>query len=298
MAILIDERTKVIVQGITGRTGGFATRYMLEYGTKVIGGVSPGRGGDYVWGVPVYNSVDELVKEQGVPDVSLVIVPPQNVRDACAEALRNSVKHVHISTEKVPIHDVLWILAFARRTGARITGPGSFGIISPGRAVVGWIGGSLELANEAFKPGVVGVISRSGGQTTTVSWLLGKEGLGVSTAVHVGAEPIVGTTEAELLELFEGDSETQAVVIFGEIGGVQEEEAAELISSGVVRKPVIAYIAGRTLPKGIRYSHASAIVVGERGSAESKIKALEEAGVRIVYSINEIPRAVRGLLKK
>ena len=298
MAILIDESKKVIVQGITGRTGEFATRYMLEYGTKVIGGVTPGKGGQYVWGVPVYNNVKELVEEQGVPDISLVLVPPVNVKNAVFEALKNNIKHVHISTERVPIHDVLEFLTYAKRINAIITGPGSFGIISPGKAVLGWIGGSIELANEAFKPGVVGVISRSGGQTTTISWLISKEGLGISTAIHVGAEPIVGMTEAEIVQLFEQDKETEVIVIFGEIGGIQEEEVAELVMEGKIRKSIVAYIAGRTLPKGIRFSHASAIIMGSKGTAESKIKMLEKAGIHVVENISDIPKVIRQVLKK
>jgi len=296
MTILIDEKTRVLVQGITGRTGEFATRYMLEYGTKVVAGVTPGKGGLKVWGVPVYNTVEEAVKEHGAFDAAVILVPPTSVKDAAMEALKNNIKLLLIPTERVPIHDVLEVLAYARRLNARIVGPGSFGVISAGKAVLGWVGGSLELAHEAFKPGRIGVISRSGGQTTTISWVVSRSGFGVSTAVHVGSEPVVGTSEAELLKMFEKDESTDAVVLFGEIGGVQEEEAAEIISSGEYTKPLVAYIAGGMLPSGIRFSHASAIVEGERGSANSKIKALRNAGATVVDSPSEIPNVLKRML--
>ncbi len=298
MAILINEKTRVIVQGITGRTGQFATRYMLEYGTNVVGGVTPGRGGEKVWGLPVYNSIKELIDEHGPVDATVILVPPASVKDAALEAINSNIKLILIPTERVPIHDTLYILALARRKGIRIIGPGSFGVISPGKAVMGWVGGSLELAREAFKPGNIGVISRSGGQTTTISWCLSSAGLGISTAVHVGGEPVIGTTEAELLMMFEEDPETEAVVLFGEIGGVQEEEAAEVILDGKFKKPLVAFIAGRMLPSGIRFSHASAIVEGERGSAESKMKALSKAGVHIVDDPAEIPNVVKEVMRK
>lgn len=298
MAILVDEETRVVVQGATGRTGEFATRYMLEYGTRVVAGVTPGRGGESVWGVPVYDSVSEAVKEHGRIDASVILVPPRAVKEAFRDSVEAGVRLVLIPTERVPLHDVLEMLSLCKKRGVRMVGPGSFGVISPGKAVLGWIGGSVELAREAFKPGSVGVISRSGGQTTTIAWAISRSGLGVSTAIHVGAEPLLGTTMAELLELFQKDPETDAVVMFGEIGGVQEEEAAELVASGGFTKPLVAYIAGRTLPSGIRYSHASAIVEAGRGSADSKIRALREAGAYVVDSPKEIPTVVKRLLRR
>jgi succinyl-CoA synthetase alpha subunit len=298
MAILIDEKTRVIVQGITGRTGEFAARYMLEYGTKVVGGVTPGRGGLTVWGVPVYNSVEELKEVHGEVDASVILVPPQEVKKAAFEAINSNVKILQIPTEHVPIHDVLEVIAYARARGVRVIGPGSFGTISAGKAVLGWIGGSIENAREAFKPGPVGVISRSGGQTTTVSWSICRAGLGITTAVHVGAEPLLGTVEAELLEMFERDRETEAVALFGEIGGVQEEEAAELIRNGGFTKPIVAYIAGRFLPSGVRFSHASAIVERGRGSAESKIKALKDAGAYIADNPKDIAAILSRILRR
>ncbi len=294
MAILIDEDTKVLVQGITGRTGEFATRYMLEYGTKVVAGVTPGRGGAEVWGVQVFNSIREAIDEVGPLDASIALVPPAHLREAVMEAIDSGVGYILIPTERVPIHDAMAILSHARRKEVRIQGPGSFGVISPGKAVMGWVGGSLELANEAFAPGRVGIISRSGGQTTTTSWAVSKAGFGISTAVHTGSEPLVGLTEAELLALFEKDDETEAVVLFAEIGGVQEEEAAEFMERGGFTKPLIVYVAGRMLPTGIRFSHASAIVTGSKGSAESKIKALKGAGALVAES----PKQITNLLEE
>ena len=292
---MISASTRVIVQGITGRTGEFATRYMLEYGTRVVGGVTPGRGGRKVWGVPVFDSVSEAIEEVGPVDASVALVPPAHIKEAVVEALDAGVKLILVPTERVPLHDAMYFLAYAERKGARVIGPGSFGIIRPGEAVMGWVGGSLELAREAFRPGVVGVISRSGGQTTTISWALSKAGLGVSLAVHVGSEPLVGTTEYDVLEFMRKDERTKAVVIFAEIGGVQEEEAAELIKE--YEKPVVAYVAGSMLPKGMRFSHASAIVEGDRGSAESKIRAFKESGALVASSPKEIAELVRRSIK-
>ena len=298
MAILLDERTRVLVQGITGRTGAAATRYMLEYGTKVVAGVTPGKGGQKVWGVPVFNTVQEAVEEEGPIDASILFVPAPSLKDAALEAMRAGIRFLIMPVERVPLHDILDMMAHARRMGVRILGPGSFGIISPGKAVAGWIGGSVELANQSFLPGPVGVMSRSGGMTTTVCWFLAREGIGVSTALHIGAEPIVGLSFPELLPLYERDPETKAVVLFGEIGTVAEEEAAEVVRAGAFTKPLIAYVAGLGLQPGVRYSHASAIVSRGRGSAESKIKALEEAGAIVVKRIQDIAPAVRKALEE
>lgn len=297
MAILINETSRVLVQGITGRTGSFATRYMLEYGTNVVAGVTPGRQGERIWGIAVYNTVAEAIKEHGPMEASLITVPGDIVKGAALEAIEADVRTIAMPVERVPLHDILEIVAHARCKGIKIIGPGSFGAISPGKAVIGWIGGSLELANEAYKPGRVGVISRSGGQTTTICWNISKRGLGISTAVHVGAEPIVGLSEAELLILFQEDSETDAVVVFGEIGTVQEEEAAEIVLEGKFTKPLVAYVAGGRLPLGIRYSHASAIVERGRGSAESKIRAFRKSGAHVVDKPDEIGYVLSQLLR-
>jgi succinyl-CoA synthetase alpha subunit len=271
---------------------------MLDYGTNVLCGVTPGRGGTTVWGVPVYNNVKEAVEAHGTIDASVAFVPGPQVKEAVVEALEAGVKFIVVPAERVPLHDILEMIAVARKTGSRILGPGSLGLISAGKALMGWIGGTEEFAREIFKPGPVGVVSRSGGQTTTVTWSIREAGLGVTTAIHVGAEPIVGLSFAELLPLFEKDEETQAVALFGEIGTVAEEEAAEVIKEGKFTKPLVAYIAGRTLPAGIRFSHASAIIERGRGTADSKVKALENAGVHIVERPEEIAATLVKILKR
>ncbi len=298
MAILLDEKVRVLVQGITGRAGSGATRYMLEYGTNVVAGVTPGRGGEKVWGVPVYNTVKEAIENHGPIEASITFVPGPKVKNAVFEAIDAGIKFIVMPVERVPLHDILEMINYAKKHNVKILGPGSFGIISPGKAVAGWIGGSVELANESFIPGSVGVMSRSGGMTTTVCWFLARNGIGVSTALHIGAEPIVGLSFPELLPLFQEDSETEIVVMFGEIGTVAEEEAAEVIKAGKFNKPLVAYIAGAGLRPGVRYSHASAIIARGRGSAESKIKALKEAGAYIANKPEEIALIVTKLLRR
>jgi succinyl-CoA synthetase alpha subunit len=298
MAIIIDEKTTVLAQGITGRTGEFATRLMVEYGTKVVAGVTPGRGGEQVWSVPVYNTVKEAIKKHGLMDMSATFVPAPLVKNAAIEALDAGIKTLVMPVERVPLHDILEMVARAREKGARIIGPGSLGIISPVKALCGWIGGAKEFADEAFKPGCVGVISRSGGQTSTIPWTLCSKGLGISTAVHTGTEVIVGTTAAEYLELFEKDPETDLVVMFGEIGGIMESEVAEVIKECKYTKPFVIYIAGRALPSGIRFSHASAIVQRGRDTVENKEKALRDAGAYVVSNPQELALTAAKILKK
>lgn len=297
MAILIDENTTVLVQGITGREGSVRTRFMLDYGTKVLGGITPGRGGSEVWGVPVFNSVKEATEKFGPVDASVTFVPGQQVKDAVIEAIESGVKFVLVPAERVPLHDSLEMITLARKRGSRILGPGSLGLLSAGKAVMGWLGGSEDFAREVFRPGPVGVLSRSGGQTSTVVWSLMRAGIGITTALHVGAEPVLGSSFAELLPLFEEDEETKAVALFGEIGTVAEEEAAEVVKEGRFNKPLVAYISGRTLPAGIRFSHASAIIEGGRGTAESKVKALEGVGAYVVESPQQIATTIAKILK-
>ncbi|MEM1566123.1 MAG: CoA-binding protein [Candidatus Bathyarchaeia archaeon] len=298
MAILLDEKTRVLIQGITGREGSARARFMSEYGTNVVAGVTPGRGGTEVWRIPVYNTVEEACKERGPIDLSVTFVPGPLVKDAVVEAINAGIKTIVMPVERVPLHDIIEMVHLARRKGVKIIGPGSLGIISPEKAVAGWIGGSEEQAKVVFKAGPVGVISRSGGQTTTICWAITKAGLGESTAVHVGAEPIVGMSPAELLPLFEKDEQTEAIAFFGEIGTVAEEEAAEVIKRGEFTKPVVAYIAGTTAQPGVRFSHASAIIERGRGSAQSKIKALTEAGVIVVDRPEQIPLTLKKILKR
>jgi len=297
MAILIDENTKALIQGITGREGSVRARFMLNYGTKVLCGVTPGRGGTEIWGLPVYNSVKEAIRAHSQINASVTFVPGPKVKEAVVEAIESGIKFIVVPAERVPLPDSLEMIALARKKGTLILGPGSLGLLSAGKAAMGWLGGTEEFAREIFKPGIVGVMSRSGGQTSTVVWSLTRVGIGISTAIHVGSEPILGLSFAELLPLFEEDGETQAVVLFGEIGTVAEEEAAEVIKEGRFTKPLVAYIAGRTLPSGIRFSHASAIIERGRGSAESKIRALEGVGAYVVERPQEIARNLTKILK-
>lgn len=298
MAIILDEKSTVLIQGITGREGTARTRFMSEYGTKVVAGVTPSRGGAEVWGVPVYDTVEEAWNKHGPIDASVTFVPGPLVKNAVLEAIDGGIKIVIMPVERVPLHDIMEMLAYARKKDVKIIGPGSFGIISPGKAVAGWIGGSEEMAREVFRPGFVGVMSRSGGQTTTVCWVLTQEGLGISTALHIGSEPLVGTSFAELLPLFEEDKETQAVAMFGEIGSVAEEEAAEVIKEGIYTKPLVAYIAGAAAQAGIRFSHASAIIERGRGSAKSKVKALRKVGAHVVDNPHQIAPTLKKVLDR
>ena len=296
MAILVDENTTVLVQGITGREGSARTRFMLDYGTKVLGGVTPGRGGSEVWGAPVFNSVKEATEEFGPIEASVTFVPGPQVKNAVIEAIEGGIKFVLVPAERVPLHDSLEMIALARRRGARILGPGSLGLLSAGKASMGWLGGSEELAREIFKPGPVGVMSRSGGQTSTVVWSLMRAGIGITTAIHVGAEPVLGSSFADILPLFGDDEETKAVVLFGEIGTVAEEEAAEVVKEGKFTKPLVAYIAGGSLPAGMRFSHASAIIEGGRGTAESKAEALKDVDTQVVDRPQEIATTIAKIL--
>jgi len=298
LAIILDEKTTVLVQGISGRTGSFATRYMVAYGTKLVAGVTPGREGEKVWDVPVYNTISSALKKHGPIDVTITFVPAPSLKGAVIEALNEGIENIIMPVERVPLHDVLEIIAQAKRANAMLLGPGSMGVISPGKAVAGWIGGAEEVAKDAFRPGNVGVISRSGGQTATVCWNVCRENLGISTAVHIGTESILGSTAAEILPLFEKDEETHGVAMFGEIGGVMEEEVAEIIKERKYTKPLIIYIAGRSLPSGIRFSHASAIIDGGRGSVESKVKALKEAGAHVVDTPGQIGPTVKKVLSR
>jgi succinyl-CoA synthetase alpha subunit len=297
MAIIIDETTRMLIQGITGRFGQNVARRMIEVGSKVVAGVTPGRGGETVWGVSVYNTVNEAIQAVGEVGASVVVVPGPEAKSAVIEVFHAGIKTVLMRVERVPLHDTLEIIAHARKGGIRLIGPGSAGIVSPGRASLGGLGGfmgSSDLPKIAFKPGRIGVISRSGGQTSTLSWAVCRAGFGVSTAVHLGSEPVLGTTFAELLPFFQADEGTDGVVYFGEIGTVMEEEAAEIIKAGLFKKPLVAYIAGKGLPTGLRFSHASAIVEGGKGSAEGKIKALKEVGAHVV----EKPEQIGPTLKK
>jgi succinyl-CoA synthetase alpha subunit len=261
-----------------------------------VAGVTPGKGGQDVLGVPVFDSVEEAWERTGTLDVSVIFVPATLVKDAALEAIAAGVKLVVIVPDRVPIHDVLEIAAFAKKRGARFVGPNTLGLVSPGKAVLGMIGGRAERAREWFKPGTVGVTSRSGGMTSAISYYLTEAGLGQSTIVHVGGDAVVGLSHPEVVELFQEDEQTELIVMFGEIGTTQEERVADLIESGKLTKPVVAYIGGKAAKSGTRFSHAGAIVEGTRGSHASKVGRLKEVGVRVVASVAEIPAAALELV--
>ena len=296
MSILLDKDTRVIVQGMTGREGSLRTAFMKEYGTKVIAGVTPGRGGEEVIGIPVYNTVKEAIKNHGMVDVSVTFIPGPGLKGAVLEAVDAGVKLIVSPVERVPVHDILEMVAVAQSEDVRLLGPGCIGIISPGKAAAGWLGGTAEWAKMLFQPGPVGVISRSGGQSGTVPWVLKVAGLGISTALHTGTEPVLGQSMSDILLLFEEDEQTKGVAVFGEIGGTLEEEAAETVASGKFTKPLVVFIAGAWAPEGMRFSHASSIVERGKGSAQSKIAALNAAGAHVVDSPEEIAPTIKDLI--
>jgi succinyl-CoA synthetase alpha subunit len=297
MSIIIDENTKVIVQGITGREGSLRSRYMKGYGTKVVAGTSPGRRGEEVDGIPVYNTVKEAIKAQGSIDMSVTFIPGPALKMAVMEAIDAGIKKIVCPVERVPLHDIMEMVSVAGKAGVTLVGPGSIGVVSPGKAVAGWLGGNVEWASKLFLAGPIGVLSRSGGESGTVPWVLKNGGLGVSTAVHTGTEPVLGTAFADFLLMFEKDKETLGVAAFGEIGGSQEEECAEVIKAGKFTKPFVIYIAGVAAPEGQRFSHASAIVERGRGSVAGKVKALREAGAYPVETPKEIVPTLKKVLK-
>ncbi len=290
MGILVNKNTTVLIQGITGRYGSYHTRLMLDYGTKIVAGVTPGKGGLEVHGVPVYDTVEEAVNNHDI-DASIIFVPGPFVKDAALEALKNGIKLVVIITEHVPVNDALHIMEVARRQCATVIGPNCPGIINPGETKLGIMPGHV------FKKGKVGILSRSGTLMYEISSLISDSGLGVSTAVGLGGDPIIGMTMVEALRRFQCDPETEAVVILGEIGGSSEIDAAQYIKSEF-SKPVVAYFAGRTAPKGKRMGHAGAIVSGEADTIEAKEKAIKNAGGRVAHIPSEIPLILKEVLEK
>ncbi len=288
MGILVNENTKVLVQGITGRYGSYHTKLMLDYGTKIVAGVTPGKGGSEVHGVPVYDTVQEAVKSHDI-DASIIFVPGPFVKDAALEALKNGIKLVVIITEHVPVNDALHIMEVAKRQCATVIGPNCPGIITPGHTKIGIMPGHV------FKKGKVGILSRSGTLMYEISSLISESGLGISTAVGLGGDPIIGMTMVEALRRFQCDPQTEAVVILGEIGGSSEIDAAEYIKAEFT-KPVVAYFAGKTAPKGKRMGHAGAIVSGKLDTIEAKEKAIKNAGGRVAHLPSEIPLILKEVL--
>mgnify|MGYP005838186345 CR=1 FL=1 len=297
MSILIDETKRVLVQGITGREGQTRTALMKQYGTNVVAGCTPGKGGQEVEGVPVFDTVEEAWEKAGPIDVSVIFVPAPLVKGAALEAIEAGVKLLVIIPDRVPIYDVLTIVKAAEEAGAQFVGPNTLGVLSPGKAVVGMMGGRAEAAQAWFRPGPVGIASRSGGITSSIAYYLAREGIGASTMVHVGGDVVVGLPLPEVVRLFQADPDTEAVVMFGEIGGSQEEGVADLIESGVFTKPLVAYIGGQAAKAGTRFSHAGAIIEGGRGTYEGKVKRLRQAGAIVVDSFADIPKATKEALE-
>ncbi len=286
MSILINKDTKLIVQGITGRDGGFHTIKMKEYGTNIVAGVSPGKGGREIDGIPIFNTVEQAVKETAA-NASVIFVPAPFAADAILEASCAGVGLVVTITEGVPVLDIIKVSPVAKRNGTKLIGPNCPGLITPGESLIGILPGNI------FKKGNIGLISRSGTLTYEVVNMLTKNGLGQTTCVGIGGDPVAGLYFLELLEMFENDPDTDAVVLIGEIGGDAEEQAAKFIKEKMT-KPVVAFIAGQTAPTGKRMGHAGAIISSGSGTAEEKIKALYQANVPVAKEPLEIP----GLLKK
>jgi succinyl-CoA synthetase alpha subunit len=284
MSILVGRETRLVVQGITGREGAFHTQQMIEYGTQVVAGMSPGKGGDWVHGVPVFDTVKEAINVTGA-DTSIIYVPAPFAPDAIMEAADAGIKLIVCITEGIPVLDMVRVGHFLERTGARLIGPNCPGVITPGQAKVGIMPGHIHT------PGSVGLVSRSGTLTYEVVQALTERGLGQSTAVGIGGDPIIGTNFIDVLRLFESDPMTDHVVLIGEIGGSEEERAAQFIATEM-SKPVTAFIAGRTAPPGKRMGHAGAIIEGGEGTAQEKIAAFEAVGVKVARQPDEVAELV------
>ncbi|GAB6153786.1 succinate--CoA ligase subunit alpha [Desulfosporosinus burensis] len=289
MAVIIDENSRVVIQGITGQQGIFHTKRMLAYGTNIVAGVTPGKGGQEIEGVPIYNTVAETVKDCGA-NVSCLFVPARLAKDAAFEAIDAGIKVVVVITEHIPVQDEIEIIGFARRRGAIIIGPNTFGIISPGKSKVG------IPPDQFFFPGPIGIVARSGTLTYEIVGSLTAAGYGQSTVVGLGGDRVVGLSFTDLLRRFEEDSQTEAVVLIGEIGGNAEEEAAVYIKQ--MSKPVIAYIAGKNAPPGKRMGHAGAIIERGKGTFQSKFEALTASGALIAELTFQVPELLKKLASR
>ncbi|OQY42721.1 MAG: succinate--CoA ligase subunit alpha [Desulfobacteraceae bacterium 4572_87] len=289
MSILVDENSRIVVQGMTGREGTFHTEQMLAYGTKVVGGVSPGKGGQAVLGVPVFNTVGEVV-EQERADVAVIFVPPPFAADAVMESISAGIKVIVCITEGIPTLDMVKVDSCLKGSNTVLIGPNCPGLISPGKTKVGIMPGNIH------SPGNMGVISRSGTLTYEVVYQLTGVGIGQSTCIGIGGDPIIGSTFIDHLKRFNKDPDTNGVALIGEIGGTAEEEAAEYIQASF-NKPVVAFIAGQTAPPGKRMGHAGAIISGGQGKAEDKIKALEQAGITVVPNLSYLGQTALDVMK-
>lgn len=290
MSILIDQTTRVLVQGITGKEGAFWTQHMVDMGTRVVAGVTPGKEGQLCCGVPVYHSVRNAVRMHAV-DAAMIFVPPKFVLDAVLESLDSGIRLIVTLADGIPLHEQAKIRAAALSNDAVVIGGNTSGIIAPGKAMMGsipyWI-------SRVYRPGRIGVMTRSGSLTNEVTYMVVAAGFGVSSLIGVGGDPVPGARFAEFLPAFEADSETDAVVIIGELGGTMEEEVANAIASGAFTKPLVAFLSGRTAPAGTRMGHAGAIITGGKGSVADKTALLESVGARVAMR----PREVGSLLRE
>ena len=295
MSILVDKDTRVVVQGATGNQARFDIRFCLDYGTRVVAGVTPGRGGESVEGVPIFNTVEAAVRATGA-NASTIYVPARSVRDAVMEATDAGIAVMLALAENVPRHDASAAVSAARQAGRYLIGFNTNGVVSPGRCKLGGIGG--DRAKLIYKPGRVGVCSRSGGMSAEISFALQRAGMGVSTCVSIGGDPIVGMRMVEVLRLFEGDPETDACVIFGEPGSTHEIEVAEAMRAGHLKKPLIALVAGEfqeRYPAGVSFGHVAAMISGQGDSASAKRRMLKAAGVHVDESLSQVPEVLKRL---
>jgi succinyl-CoA synthetase alpha subunit len=298
MSILVDEETTFIIQGITGREAVTMARECLDYGARVLGGVTPGRKGREVHGLPVEDTVRAFTERERV-DAAVVSVPPAFAADAVFEAIDAWIKLIIVVTERIPRKQVAQFVEYAQQQDVRIIGPNCLGVISPGRTRVGGVGGSAEATRRAFVPGRIGVMSRSGGMTVEIANSLSEAGLGVSTAVSIGGDAIIGSTYAELMPLFDADEETEGIAIYSEPGGRAEYELAEYMAASGSQKPIVAFMAGQFMDEmpGMRFGHAGTIVEGRADTTASKIANLEAAGITVAERIGDIPRLLQERLR-
>lgn len=297
MAILADQNTRVVIQGITGREATTFTKDMVDYGTRVVAGVTPGKKGQQVHGIPVFDTVRQALKEHPA-DASVISVPPALVKGAVLEALDNGIGLIVVVSERVPRKDTLAFLEAARENNARVIGPNTLGLISPQILKLGMAGGPVEDVRKAYMPGPVGVASRSGGMTTEIANLLTTNGIGQSTCIGVGGDPVVGSNFLDLIPLFAKDPETKVVVLFCEPGGIIEEKLAEQVLAENIALPIVAFIAGRFVDAmpGVRFGHAATIVEGGRGTTRGKIAMFQKAGIRVAESFSDIVKITKEYL--
>ncbi len=291
MSVLVNKDSKIIVQGFTGGEGTFHAQQMIDYGTNIVGGVTPGKGGQEHLGKPVFNTVKEAVDATGA-DTSIIFVPPAFAADAIKEAAEAGIKTVIAITEGIPVADMVKVMDYIDDKGVRLVGPNCPGVITPGEAKVGIMPGFV------FKKGKIGLVSKSGTLTYEAADQIAKQGLGITTAIGIGGDPIIGTTTKDAVEMFMNDPDTEAIVMIGEIGGNLEAEAAKYIKETGNKKPVVAFIAGQTAPKGRTMGHAGAIVGGKADTAQAKMEILREHGIHVVESPAEIGKKVAEVLKK